>query len=44
MKDMNLPKFVKEDVPLFLGMLGDLFPGVEPEGSGLEDLRQCAAE
>lgn len=44
MKDMNLPKFVKEDVPLFLGMLGDLFPGVEPEESGLEDLRSAARE
>lgn len=44
MKDMNLPKFVKEDVPLFLGMLGDLFPGVEPEGSGLEELREAAKD
>eukprot|EP00796_Vickermania_ingenoplastis_P000185 gene187-100_t len=44
MKDMNLPKFVKDDVPLFVGMLGDLFPGVEPEGSGLQDLAEAAKD
>ncbi|KAJ9437970.1 Dynein-1-beta heavy chain [Diplonema papillatum] len=37
--DMNLPKFVKEDVPLFLGMLQDLFPSVEPDDAGLDDLK-----
>lgn len=42
MSDMNLPKFVKDDVPLFLGMLSDLFPGVQLENSGLEDLRAAA--
>ncbi|PWV12257.1 putative dynein heavy chain [Trypanosoma cruzi] len=44
MRDMNLPKFIKEDVPLFLGMLSDLFPGVEPEGSGLGDLEEAAVK
>lgn len=37
--DMQLPKFVREDVPLFRAMLGDLFPGVQPDGRGLEDFR-----
>lgn len=28
---MNLPKFVYDDVPLFLGLITDLFPGLQCE-------------
>eukprot|EP00929_Paragymnodinium_shiwhaense_P077084 TRINITY_DN3967_c0_g3_i3.p1 TRINITY_DN3967_c0_g3~~TRINITY_DN3967_c0_g3_i3.p1 ORF type:complete len:4541 (+),score=1544.66 TRINITY_DN3967_c0_g3_i3:127-13749(+) len=31
LRDMNMPKFVKQDVPLFRGLLNDLFPGLRVE-------------
>ena len=38
LRDMNLPKFIKDDERLFRLLLGDLFPGIELPFSVYEDL------
>jgi len=38
LRDMNMPKFVFEDVPLFSGLISDLFPGIKADRVGYEAL------
>ncbi|KAJ1496602.1 Dynein heavy chain 2, axonemal [Coelomomyces lativittatus] len=44
MSDMNLPKLTTEDTPLFLGILNDLFPGVEAPKQPDSTIRQAILE
>jgi dynein heavy chain len=44
LRDMNMPKFVRADVPLFQGLLGDLFPGLDCPRVGNTQLKAAIEE
>lgn len=43
LRDMNLPKFVFEDVPLFEGLITDLCPGIKIEDATAAQQSQAEA-
>ena len=41
LRDSNMPKYVFEDVPLFKGLITDLFPGLDAPRVGYENLNNA---
>jgi dynein heavy chain, axonemal len=44
LRDMNMSKFVAEDVPLFMSLIKDLFPGLEAERASFPEVEKALHE
>eukprot|EP00961_Rhodomonas_salina_P021877 294642-Rhodomonas_salina.1 len=44
LRDMNSPKFVYDDVPLFLGLMADLFPGLNVDRVGYPEFSAAVVD
>jgi dynein heavy chain len=44
LKAVNLPKFTINDIPLFLSIMKDLFPGIEMPNSDYADLKRALTQ
>ena len=43
-RDMNLSKFVAQDVPLYLSLISDTFPGLKADKARYQDVEKAVAE
>lgn len=42
LRDFNIPKIVTDDMPVFMGLIGDLFPALDvPRKRDLDFEKQC---
>lgn len=44
LRDFNMPKIVTEDVPVFLGLVGDLFPALDVPRGRKQHLEQMVRQ
>jgi dynein heavy chain, axonemal len=44
LRDMNMSKFVAEDVPLFMSLIKDLFPGLEADRAQFPEVEEALEE